>query len=113
MMSWDVIVQDLPTDASHASEIPDDFRPRPLELRRTQVISVAADLAGSVEASDPAWTTWTDDAWVIEMNLGDDEHVDSFAIHARGNLDRCQQVIEQLLKALGTRGLVPGGHILG
>lgn len=52
-MSWDIFVQDLPSDTKTIEDIPDDFVPRPLGLR-SDIIAAILNVAPYANFTDPA-----------------------------------------------------------
>ena len=107
-MSWDLFVQDLPPGIRSIAEIPDDFRPRPLGAR-SQIIERIWHAAPETNFSDPAWGQLDGEGFSIEVNLGEDEEVVSFALHVRGD-ERAPFMVETILKAVGLRALDPSSN---
>ncbi len=81
-MSWDIFVQDLPKGARTVREIPNDFLPRPLG-KRAELIQRIRDIVPEVDFANPAWGQLDGDGCPIEINLGDSEVVQSFALRVR------------------------------
>ncbi len=100
-MSWDVFVQDLPTDATCVADIPDDFRPQSIGKRATIIAGIRAEFP-LADFSDPAWGILEAGSYSIEFNLGADEQVRSFAMHVRGAVDAVDAVAAVLTR-LGLR----------
>jgi hypothetical protein len=84
ILSYDLLVQDLPDGITSVREIPDDFQPRGLGLTRTDLIEAIATAWREVNSSDPAWLTVDTADYSIEFNLGADDPIDNFALHVRG-----------------------------
>jgi hypothetical protein len=82
-MSWDIFAQDFPVDAKTPDDIPDDFEPRSLGSRAS-VISKIKEIIPAADFSDPAWGLIVGDDWSIEINIGEGEDCDGFALHVRG-----------------------------
>lgn len=102
-MSWDIYVMDLPTGAQDVADIPDDFVPQPLGLR-TEIISKILEVVPGADFSNPAYGHIAGQDFSIEVNLGKQEEVDSFAFHARGN-DTAASIIVAILQHLNLRAV--------
>ena len=79
-MSFDIFVQDIPAAAKSVDEIPADFVPKPIGTR-TAVVASLSKVAPKVNFSSPAWGTIDGDGYQIEINLGLDDPVTTFAFH--------------------------------
>ena len=55
VVSRDIFVQDIPTAARSVSDIPDDWRPRPLSFDAADIIGAVRELAPSADFTDPTW----------------------------------------------------------
>lgn len=102
-MSWDIFVQDLPSDSRSVADIPDDFLPQPL-MPRSDLIARIREVVPEADFSDPAWGVVEGPDYSIEINVGDDDPVSSFAFHVRGG-DLAAGVVAAILDHLGLRGL--------
>jgi len=105
-MSWDLFVQDIPAAATRVDEIPDDFEPATIGARAS-VLAVIRDVAPFADFSNPAWVKIASEAVDVEVNLGDDEELTSFAFHVRGG-DESVGLIADILGRLGLRAFDPG-----
>ena len=102
-MSWDIFVQDLPADAETVDAIPADFVPRPLGSR-ADIIAAIRRVVPSANFTDPTWGQIEAPAFSIEVNLGHDDVVGSFALHVRGG-DEAVACVAAILDALGVRAI--------
>lgn len=102
-MSWDLFVQDLPPGISSTDEIPDDFSPQPIG-RRNKIQQAILAAVPTADFSDPAWGNFEGDGFSIEINLGDEEVLGSFALHVRGSGD-APRVIQRILDSVNLRAL--------
>src|SRR5438477_1811239 len=102
-MSWDIFVQDLPTDAHDVGEIPDDFAPRPLGTRAAIAARISAILP-TVQFADSGWSTVDQPGCSMELDLGSSEIVTSVAFHVYGG-DFAPGIVADLLGQLGWRAL--------
>ncbi len=100
-MSWDIFVLDLPADAETIEAIPPDFVPRPLGPR-SEIIAAICTVVPGANFTDPTWGQIVTPTFVIEVNLGKNELVDSFALHVRGG-EEAVACIAAMLDALGFR----------
>jgi hypothetical protein len=116
-MSRDIFVQDIPPDARTIDDIPDGFEPRPIGLRRADVVEIApyADFAdpsrGRIDLPGTTMTAFdAGSGWLrgdsIEVNLGDDEEVVHFAFHVRGGIEALR-LVARILGRLKLRALDP------
>ena len=97
-MSWDIFVQDIPDDVRSVNDIPNHFVPAPVG-KRTELIKQIKEVAPFADFSDPAWGKIDGKGFSIEVNLGEDEEVDGFAFHVRGN-DVAAGLISEILAHL-------------
>jgi hypothetical protein len=104
-MSWDIFVQDLPATARTLEDIPSDFAPAVLGGRADLIRRIEA-VAPSVDFSDPAWGILETSNFSVEFNIGDEDPVQSFALHVRGD-DSAAAFVSDLLTRLGLRALDP------
>jgi hypothetical protein len=104
-MSWDIFVQDLPTDIRSAADIPDTFKPSPL-CKRSELVGRIRAFTPKVDFTDPSWGSFDAPTFSVEFNLGTDEQVQGFALHVRGD-DTAAAFVSDLLSHLGYRALDP------
>ena len=105
-MSWDIFVQDIPSDARTIDDLPDDFVPATIG-RRAEIIAKIKEVVPFADFSDPAWGTIEGTDYSIEVNLGADESIDSFAFHVRGD-DVAAGLVSDILKHLNFRAFDSG-----
>jgi len=105
-LSWDTFVQDLPADARSVADIPQSFVPQPLMPRQALIDGIKAVVPGA-DFSDPAWGIIDGPDFSIEINIGDDDPVQSFAFHVRGG-DLAAGVVADVIRQLGLRALDTG-----
>lgn len=104
-MSWDIFVQDMPASAQSEDDIPDEFEPQPLG-RRADIIARIREVVPTAEFADPSWGTIEGPDFSIEIGMGEDEVVESFAFHVRGG-DLAAIVVSDVLEHLGFRAFDP------
>ena len=104
-MSWDIFVQDLPRGVKSTDDIPDDFEPQPVGERR-QIIESLLKAAPFADVSDPTWVRVVGHGVDMEVSLGENETVETFAFHVRGG-DSTIAVIAAILEDLKLRALDP------
>jgi hypothetical protein len=104
-MSWDLFVQNLPEGVHSVDDIPDDFEP-PVIGKRSEIIRRILEVVPTADFTDPAWGKIDGDDFSIEVNLVDEEDVQSFAFHIHGG-DLAAFVASDLLQHLGCRALDP------
>lgn len=105
-MSFDIFVQDIPAAAKSVDEIPDDFVPKPIGARSAVVASISK-VAPEVRFSNPEWRTIDSDDYRIDVNLGLNDPITTFAFHLYGGKEGLF-IIADILDELGTRAFAPG-----
>ena len=105
-MSYDIFVQDLPARALSIEEIPADFVPGPIgPLARIR--DVIRAVVPGLTFNDAGWATIEEAEYSIEVNLGTDDPVQSFAFHVRGT-EVGLYLVAEILRSLALRALAPG-----
>jgi hypothetical protein len=104
-MSWDIFVQDIPPLARSVKEIPPDFDPTAFG-KRSDLVARIREVAPNADFTSPAWGSIEGLGYSIEVNMGEDEHVKSFAFHVRGG-DQAPFVVSDILERLGLRAFDP------
>ncbi len=104
-MSYDLFVQDLPEETRTIADIPGGFEPKPLG-RRSDFVERIRQVVPEVDFSDPSWGVIEGDGFSIELNMGEDEELDSFAMHLRGG-EKGLFLAWTILDALGLQALDP------
>jgi hypothetical protein len=104
-MSWDIIVMNLPPGLKSVKDLPRDFVPAPLG-KRSDIIAKISAIFPESDFSDPTWGILRVPGCAIEFSMGEDETVDSFAMHVRGT-DACPDTVAHILSGLGMRALDP------
>jgi hypothetical protein len=105
-MSFDVFVQDLPSNARTVADIPHDFAPQPLGSR-AEILAGILRAAPEADFCDPAWGKIEGAQYSIEVNIGPEDPVTSFAFHVRGG-EGALLVIANILAQLQFRAIAPG-----
>jgi hypothetical protein len=105
-VSFDVFVQDLPPDARTVGDIPDDFAPKPIG-RRADIVAGILRAAPATNFADPTWGVIEGPEFSIEINVGPEEVLDSFAFHVRGGA-AALSVVADILRELRLRAIAPG-----
>jgi hypothetical protein len=99
-MSWDLYAMKLPAEARSVDEIPGDYVPPPIASHAEVIAAIRTAVPGA-DFSDPSWGLIDTPAAAIEVNLGEDDPVESFALHVRGGGDEMLGVIAAILDAVG------------
>ena len=102
-MSWDIFVQDLPSEAKTVADIPSSFRPS-LIGKRSEIIARIIGIIPSADFTDPGWGMIDGEDWSIEVNLGQEEDCRDFALHVRGG-DAAVGAVAAILRQLNLRAL--------
>ena len=104
-MSWDIYVQDIPVAAKSISDMPEDFAPRPLG-GRAEIITRIREVVPTADFTSPSCGQIDGSGFSIEVSMGDQEEVNSFAFHVRGG-DLAALVVADILRHLGFRAFDP------
>lgn len=105
-MSWDIFVADFPKDALTLDDVPEGFEGGPLMARR-ELIERVIEVVPEADFSNPTWATIEGPDYSIEINVGDEDPVRSFAFHVRGG-DLAVGVVAAILEHLGLRAVDTG-----
>jgi hypothetical protein len=109
-VSWDIFVQDLPSNIRSMSEIPADFVPGTLPVTKSQIISAIRAVAPFADFPNQTWgTIKSGKRCLIEVSLGKDEVLKGFTFHVHGG-DLSVIVIAEVLQRLSLRALDPGSE---
>jgi len=101
-MSWDILLQRFPQNAS-PTEVPDDYAP-PVIGSRAEVASSLRELFPAANTSDPAWIVIDGDDFSIEVSTGDNEQCTGSTLHVRGG-DGAVQAVMQIAQHFEMRAL--------
>lgn len=104
-MSWDIFVQDLPPGLSTVEDFPDDFVPGSIG-RRSEIVAGIQGVVPDVDFTDPTWGRIEGPDYSIEVNLGDEDPVTSFAFHIHGG-EMAAGVVADILDRLQLRAIDP------
>jgi len=104
-MSWDIFVQDIPTEAQSVADIPDDFSPQPIGSP-SQVLAAVRSAAPFADFSDPTWVRIDAPGVSIEVSIAAEESLNSFAFHIYGG-DCSAGVVADILQRLRLRAFDP------
>jgi hypothetical protein len=102
-MSWDIFVQNFPTEAKTPDEIPDNFVSQPIGSR-DEIIAKIKEVVPTANFSDKAWGIIDGPDFSIEVNLGNKDLLTGFAFHVRGS-DMAAACIIAILQHLNLRAL--------
>ena len=105
-MSFDIFVQDIPGAAKSVDEIPEDFVPKPIGARSAVIASISK-VAPEIKFSSPEWGTIDGDGYRIDVNLGLNDPVTTFALHLYGGKGGLF-ITADILDELGARAFAPG-----
>ena len=87
-------------------DIPEDFAPRPIG-ERADILAGILRAAPSADFRDPTWGHITGPGFSIELNIGPEDVLDSFAFHIRGGQEALF-VVADILSELRLRAIAPG-----
>lgn len=101
-MSWDVALFNFPADMT-LNEVDDDYRPDPLGPA-SDVLATLRETFPGIDLRDPTWGFLSDDQWVIEFNIGEENPVESIMLHVRGSGD-VLPTVRRAAAVLGCRAM--------
>ena len=107
-MSWDVFAQDLPAEAKRISDIPHDFKPKPIGMRAEIVARMRKVVPGAKFASDWSRADIQGPGFSIDLNIGSGEQCMGLAFFVRGVNPEVVGVIADILDELNLRALQTG-----
>lgn len=107
-MSWDIFVQNIPPDAKCVGDIPDNFRPLPIGPR-SRVLEIIREVVPFADYSDPTCIHVDGPAVSMEIGMGDEDPISSFAFFIRGG-DASAGVVADVLSRLKLRALDTGSE---
>ena len=109
-MSRDIFVQDLPSGIDTIADIPHGWLPQPLPFDADVVRAAVLALAPNADFSDPSWGHVVLPGVDIEVNIGEDKRLQSFALHVRSADEAAVRAfVGPLLQRLGVRAIDGGG----
>ncbi|MGW0856492.1 hypothetical protein [Streptomyces sp. NPDC002690] len=103
-MSWDVLLLRLPDRIASAQDVPDDCASPPLG-RQQDVLAAVRRAAPEADLSDPVRGELLGPTWSIELNIGEEDPVDSIMLHVRGSGDDVLTPVFRLAGALECKAL--------
>ena len=106
-MSFDIFVLDLPRDVRTVEDIPPEFLPGPLGSR-SKVLDAVRSVFPLVSLDSSGWATIEGPEYSVELNLGVEDPVESFALHIHGDSQEALFVVAEILNVLDVRALAPG-----
>jgi len=110
-MSWDIFVQDIPSDVKQISDMRErhgDFKPSPIGAR-SEIIKKIKEVVPEADFSNPAWGIIDGEGFSIEANMGDAEECRAFTLHVRGG-DAAAFVVCDILQMLNLRAFDPSSR---
>lgn len=106
-MSRDIFVQDIPPDVTSVEQIPGDWTPAPLRVTSQAVREAVTKYAPHANFTERKWGHVTLSDAEIEVNLGDEAPLMSFAFHVRGNPATASRFVSAVLASLHLRAFDP------
>ena len=102
-MSWDIFIQDFPNVGS-ISEVPEDFRPRPIGTRE-ELLAKIIEAIPFAEQQDSDWlfAKGDDIDLSIQLHFEDATRVRYMVVHVHGG-EQSAACVGALLRHLGLRG---------
>lgn len=97
---------DIPRSAQSVEAVPGDWVPGPIPPRE-EIIRIIRGMLPTADASDPSWVRVDGPDFSVEVSLGDQVPLTTFACHIRGG-DGAIGFVADLLDALKLRAFDPG-----
>jgi hypothetical protein len=107
-MSYDIFVLDIPQAVTRVEDVPADFVPRPLGPRQ-RIVEALRRAVPDLALDETGWGSIEGPDYSIEVNLGAEDPISSFAFHVRGR-ETALFVIADVLNDLGCRAVAPGAQ---
>jgi hypothetical protein len=98
-VTWDVLIQPLPSGLRSLDDVPEGYKPPPLGAR-DEIVSRIRGRVPDVDFIDPAWGWLEGDGFSIEFNLGRDDQATALTLHVRGAAAAIG-VVREVSEALG------------
>ena len=102
-MSWDIVVQDLPSAARSVTDIPEDFVPRPIGAR-SRIVEVIKFVAPFADVTDSRCICLNAPGVNIEIGIDSADPITAFTFHVSGG-DLSAAIVANILDRLGLRAL--------
>ena len=106
-MSWDLYVMKVPPSIEMVDDLPADFIPPPI-LSHADLVSAISRIAPAADFTDPAWGRIDGPDYSIEVNVGREDPVTSFAFHVRGDGAAATDVVADIIEGLGVKAIDSG-----
>jgi hypothetical protein len=103
-MSWDVLLQKFPDDATRPEQVPDDYLP-PAVGSRAEVAAAVSKLFRHVEGAGESFITIVRSAFAIEISLGDEEPCSQLLLHVHDDHAAATKAILRLADHFGMRAI--------
>jgi len=97
---------DIPRSAESVEALPRDWAPGPIPPRE-EIVRIIRDILPTADVSDPSWVRVDGPDFSVEVSLGDQVPLTTFACHIRGG-DAAIGFVAELLDALQLRAFDPG-----
>jgi hypothetical protein len=106
-VSWDIYVMKVPLKIEMVDDLPDDFVAPPI-LSHAELLAAISRIAPGADFTDPAWGTIDGPDYSIEVNVGREDPVTSFALHVHGEGAAATEVVADIIEGLGLKALDAG-----
>ncbi|MEV7585888.1 hypothetical protein ACIRUY_35745 [Streptomyces erythrochromogenes] len=103
-MSWDVLLLRLPDGTTSVQDMAGGCTPPPLGPQK-DVLAAVSRAVPEADLSDPTWGSLLGPTWSMELNVGEEDPVDSIMLHIRGSGDDALTPVFRLADALGCKVL--------
>lgn len=107
-MSWNIFVQDIPSDAKCVADIPDGFRPQPIGPR-ARVLDTIREVIPFADFSDGTWVRVDGAEVSMEISIDDEDPLSSFAFFIRGG-EAAPGIVAEVLNRLNLRAFDSGSE---
>lgn len=103
-MSWNVLLSVVPEGFESMEDLPRDFRPPPIGPHGA-VEDALRRAVPAIDLADVNWGVIDGPGWLVEVNIGRADPVDTIMLHIRGGGDDALPVVFQVAGELGCRPL--------
>lgn len=103
LVSWDILVLNLPLGAKTPDDIADGFEPGSIG-RCSDIVAKIKEVVPTADFSDPSWGLIETDQFSLDVSIDADGECEGFAIHIRDG-DMAPGVVAAILERLNLRAI--------
>jgi hypothetical protein len=108
-MGWDLFAVKLPDSVKSTDDLRDDFKPEPIGTR-AEIISAIREFVPAADFTDPAFGSIEGETFGMNVGLGGEEPLTTFALHVHGTGDEAVALVTAIFERLGVRAFDPSSE---